>query len=193
MAALIERLLRKDREQAPATAKKWPPNWRRSSANRRRRRSRPSEPRGVSEPVVSSTCSRLRLRTVHLGGGRCCCWAVLAATVIIRIKTPNGETKEMRFPDGTTVEVVKEKDASFVPKGAGPLDRLDPAKVPAAERFADMPKEVVAVLGENRGGHNLAVGSVAVSPDGKLAASISNQDLRLWDVATMCAAGGCCR
>ena len=34
-----------------------------------------------------------------------------------------------------------------------PLDRLDPAQIPAAERFDWQPKELVAVLGSHRGRH----------------------------------------
>src|SRR5262249_52676145 len=66
-----------------------------------------------------------------------------------------------------------------------PLDKLDPAAVPALERFDWQPKELVAALGEHRGGHGSVVPAVACSPDGKLVASGGGAYVRLWEPATL--------
>ena len=68
-------------------------------------------------------------------------------------------------------------------KERSPLDRLDPAKIPATERFPWQAKELVAVLGEHRMRGNL----IAPSPDGKtLAVSSSGSPyVRLGPMATL--------
>ncbi|MBX3400362.1 MAG: DUF1080 domain-containing protein [Gemmataceae bacterium] len=71
----------------------------------------------------------------------------------------------------------------------GPLDDLDPAKIPAAERFPWQPKELVAVVGSHLGKLETFY---AMSPNGKLIAMISpgfglkvvdadTLALKLWD------------
>jgi WD40 repeat protein len=74
----------------------------------------------------------------------------------------------------------------FTPPPPGPLDRLDPASIPAAERFDWQPKELVAVLGDHRQRHWGGVTSVAWSADGKRIAS-GGEDyvIRVWDAETM--------
>src|SRR5262249_4671483 len=59
----------------------------------------------------------------------------------------------------------------FKPPPPGPLDRLDPARIPAAERNATQPRELVQILGEPHGRHWHDAQCVAFSPDGKLIAS----------------------
>jgi hypothetical protein len=59
-----------------------------------------------------------------------------------------------------------------LPLGAGAqglpaLDRLDFAAIPDEERFEDQPKELVAILGTNRGRMWVPILSLANSPDGK--------------------------
>jgi WD40 repeat protein/tRNA A-37 threonylcarbamoyl transferase component Bud32 len=72
----------------------------------------------------------------------------------------------------------------FMPPG--PLDRLDAAAIPAEERFAWQPPELVAVLGEHRQRHWDGVLSVAWSADGKWIASGGiDHVIRVWDAATM--------
>jgi WD40 repeat protein len=74
----------------------------------------------------------------------------------------------------------------FQPPPPGPLDRLDPATIPAAERFPWQPRELVAVLGEHRGSHWSPPKHVAVSPDGKLAASAGDDSLiYVWEADTL--------
>ncbi len=74
----------------------------------------------------------------------------------------------------------------FTPPPPGPLDRLDPAKIPAVERFPWQPKELVAVLGEHRGRHWAGPNCVTFSPDGKRAASCGDDTLvYVWDADTM--------
>jgi WD40 repeat protein len=65
------------------------------------------------------------------------------------------------------------------------LDGLDPAKIPAAERFAWQPKELVAVIGEHRGRYWGEVRQVAYSPDGKLVATAGSSGVILWDPQTL--------
>jgi WD40 repeat protein len=70
--------------------------------------------------------------------------------------------------------------------GPSPFDKLDPAGVPKAERFEWQPKELVAVVGSHARRHWGWVNAVAISPDGKLAAShaASGKDsLIIWDLA----------
>jgi WD40 repeat protein len=74
----------------------------------------------------------------------------------------------------------------FKPPPPGLLDQLDPAKIPAAERFPWQPKELVAVLGEHRGRPWDAVVCVAFSPDGKRAASCGwERPIYVWDADTL--------
>jgi WD40 repeat protein len=75
--------------------------------------------------------------------------------------------------------------AELMSRLPSPLDKLDAAAIPAAERFDWQPKELVAVLGEHRGRHAYPVSCVAYSPDGKTVVSGGSSILRLWDTATL--------
>jgi WD40 repeat protein/serine/threonine protein kinase len=74
----------------------------------------------------------------------------------------------------------------FVPPPVGPLDLLDPAKIPFAERFDWQPKELVAVLGEHRGQQGAWTTGVTLSPDGKRAATCGfSLGIHIWDADTL--------
>ncbi|MBI3462253.1 MAG: hypothetical protein HY000_04215 [Planctomycetes bacterium] len=76
--------------------------------------------------------------------------------------------------------------STFTPPPPGVLDRLDPATIPAAERFPWQPKELVAVLGEHRQRHWGPVWCVAYSKDGKrIASGDADHVIRVWDAETM--------
>jgi WD40 repeat protein/serine/threonine protein kinase len=68
---------------------------------------------------------------------------------------------------------------------ASPLDRLDAGAIPATERFPWQPSELVGVVGTHSWRHWGPVRGVAVSPDGRLVAS-SSEDGRilLREIAT---------
>jgi WD40 repeat protein len=62
-----------------------------------------------------------------------------------------------------------------------PYDALDPAKIPAEERLAGQPSELVAVLGEHRQRHSGGVDRLAVSRDGKwIASGGADKLIHLW-------------
>src|SRR5262249_28234252 len=66
-----------------------------------------------------------------------------------------------------------------------PPDRLSAADVPAAERPHWLPREVVAVVGTQRGRHWQGVTCLAVSADRTLAATATAGGIHLWDAATL--------
>jgi WD40 repeat protein len=64
-----------------------------------------------------------------------------------------------------------------------PLDTLDPDRIPAEERFPGQPKEIVAILGEQRLRQHATSARVLISPDGRVIASVG-RSIRLWDART---------
>ncbi len=67
-------------------------------------------------------------------------------------------------------------------KAPSPLDALDREQIPEEDRPPWLPKEVVAVLGENRGRHWGDVWQIAVTPDNQVVAA-SPEGVRLWNAA----------
>jgi WD40 repeat protein len=66
-----------------------------------------------------------------------------------------------------------------------PLDRLDPARIPAEQRIDSLSRELVAVLGYAPGRHRGPVTGVAYSPDGKWVASCGGEEVFLWDATSI--------
>ena len=73
------------------------------------------------------------------------------------------------------------------PSSRPALDALRAEDIPPEKRLVGLPDSTVAVLGEVRGRHAGEVKGLALSPDGKLLATVSDQDMRvrLWDAETL--------
>jgi WD40 repeat protein len=124
--------------------------------------------------------------------------AVVATVVVIKTKNKDGTETEIKVPDGATVAIEKGgKEVAKVgpepwkpgpvwkpvPAGQSPFDKLDPREIPQEERFDWQPKELVAVIGSHARRHWTEARSVAVSPDGKYAATAGSEVI-VWDMAT---------
>jgi WD40 repeat protein/serine/threonine protein kinase len=119
----------------------------------------------------------------------------------LKITKPGFEvyTRELTLDDGkrtrlrvtlkplTSTEAAKTaaSDPAKPPASVTSLAKLDPAKIPASERFPWQPKELVAVIGEHRQRHWGTVRQLAFHPDGKLLASCNYGTACLWDAASM--------
>lgn len=68
--------------------------------------------------------------------------------------------------------------AALLTRLPSPLDRLDPANIPAADRFEGRPKELVAVLPKQAG----EIMSLSFSADGRTLAAATQRAVRLWDL-----------
>jgi len=75
--------------------------------------------------------------------------------------------------------------ARLVMRLPSPLDELDAANIPKEERFDWMPKEVVAVLGNQRGRLWGYIAGLAASRDGKYLITTDQGGLRLFDAVTL--------
>jgi WD40 repeat protein len=75
--------------------------------------------------------------------------------------------------------------AAVMAKAPSPLDKLDRDQIPEEDRLPWLPKEVVAVLGDQRGRHWGLLFSAAFSPDGRFVVGYDSDSVRLWDAATM--------
>jgi serine/threonine protein kinase/WD40 repeat protein len=162
-----------------------------------------SDQPSATPPVAAARPRRRRtwiaaavLLPLLIGGG-------VVATIVIRIKRPDGKEIEIKVPDDNTVVVEKNgkvlakvgPDAAKPPAPAKPavvaagpssLDKLDPTQIPASERFDWQPKQLVAVLGEHRQRHWGAASGVAVSRDGKHIATTGEDGMiRFWNPVTL--------
>ncbi len=71
-------------------------------------------------------------------------------------------------------------------QGPSPLDALDAAAIPAAEKFDWQPKELVGVYGSHAARHWGSGSGLAVSPDGQtIATGGTDNTIRLWDATTL--------
>jgi WD40 repeat protein len=89
-------------------------------------------------------------------------------------------TFEMTYPGS-----LAPRAAAILSQLPSPLDAMNPATIPALERFDWQPKELVAILGEHRGRQGVAVTSVLFNPDGSLIISGGGNLIRVWDPTTM--------
>lgn len=64
----------------------------------------------------------------------------------------------------------------------GPLDKLDPINIPAAERFPWQPNDLVGVLGKHGQMHWGRVTALAINPKGDLVAAGNGRLIYLWDI-----------
>jgi WD40 repeat protein len=71
------------------------------------------------------------------------------------------------------------------PDTRGVLDRLDPMKIPAEDRYDWQPKQLVAVLGEHRLRTPNPINALALRPDGKASAVIAGGTVYLLDPETV--------
>lgn len=65
------------------------------------------------------------------------------------------------------------------------FDQLDPAAIPAKERFDWQPRELVAVLGTHRGAAWGYIRRLAYSPDGRWIAGAGTGPIMIWDSQTL--------
>jgi WD40 repeat protein len=75
--------------------------------------------------------------------------------------------------------------AAEKPVPPSPADKLNPERIPVAERLSWQPKELVALLGSQRGFLPGPVRSVAYGGDGQRLASVGDRSLILWDAADL--------
>ncbi len=112
---------------------------------------------------------------------------------VVRVSREAGAalaTGDRPTPDTGTAPGHRSEAAPAALAGPSPFDQLRAEDIPAEDRFAWQPKELVAVLGSHRQRHLQPVNSVALSGDGRWVASaewVSGQkgSVILWDRATM--------
>jgi predicted Ser/Thr protein kinase len=208
LAGLVMRLLARHREDRPASAEAVLVELQaieHQQASASPSRTAPvSAAAAASEPASQTLASvpvaapevRQRRWVVGLVAVLLLAGAVGLGPVVLRITGPDGKQTEVSVPDGSKVAVNAKGEVDIrlpgaaerrVPETGSPLDRLDPAQIPAEERFAWQPKELVAVLGEHRQRLWNYVAGLAVTPDGKqlVACAYDTPRLHFWDAMTL--------
>jgi WD40 repeat protein/tRNA A-37 threonylcarbamoyl transferase component Bud32 len=199
LSDLILELLAKKPEARPASA--WVVIDALTAIERQRTQTVTARP---ARPVKEAPTEQVKVRVRRRGHKRrrnvlvvsCVAAGVVAALaivlgVVIALKTRRGNEEvsdARRQPPVADVPPPVRPDVHPVPLPATgpPLDGLRPELIPAAERFAWQPKELVAVLGEHRQRSWGNVWEVAYTPDGKTVVSRGGSDtLYLWEAATL--------
>lgn len=128
-----------------------------------------------ARPVWLHVAARCRWLTIGTG-----MLVVCLGLALFLLRQTADDSDDSRGTDAST-----RYEASTVQPAASTFDKLDPAMIPSRERFSWQPAELVAVLGEHRGRQWRWVRQIALSPDGKLLASIGGQsNISLWDAET---------
>lgn len=102
----------------------------------------------------------------------------------LKLKGPELPKAAVGKPDPSGAKpAVKAGGWQPVAVGQSAFDKLDPAAIPAEERFEWQPKELVAVIG-NHARRHWSSSSVRISPDGKFATSNDRTQTIVWDMST---------
>jgi serine/threonine protein kinase/WD40 repeat protein len=191
LSDFVMRLLEKDPQKRPVSAQEVAqalaqPESQATMVLEPATRGRDSAPR-VTQTTVGPTAAPARSRrwivaaaaiVVLIGGG------LLAQQLILCIQDREGKVKqEIALEPADRIEIGQKPAAVKMPSTANPLDQLDPAKIPASERFPWQPKELVAVFGTHAwhhgGDYNWHVGpTLAFTDKGRLIAMTSNGHAR---------------
>jgi WD40 repeat protein len=143
------------------------------------------EPAHVPLPTAPAAQTLPRRRSARIAAGLAVLLvAALAITELAGLTRLTDAVRSVMTPAEPPANVVPESAVT----GASPsaLDRLDPARIPTTERFAWQPRELVAVLGEHRGLQWGMATGIALSPDGKRAASWGYAgSVHIWDAETL--------
>jgi RNA polymerase sigma factor (sigma-70 family) len=135
-------------------------------------------------PATAAVLTRVTIRAMLLARLR------LVAGLVLLLGTV-AATAGVAIHSGAAVQEPPKARVPVEAKNRSVLDALRPEDIPTEKRLADIPPGTVAVLGDVRGRHAGEVHGLALSPDGKLLASVSEQDkrVRLWDARTLLPVG----
>ncbi|MFN4257817.1 MAG: protein kinase domain-containing protein [Gemmataceae bacterium] len=137
-----------------------------------------ARPPAPSQPTASPVSARARYqaqkrRQVWLTGGALLALCVVASVAWLAISLTQNE------PPPNPTPPVQQRDLPF-------LDRFGSAQIPASERVARQPRELVAVLGEHRGRNWQPIRTLGYTADGQNIVTVgTDQVIRLWDAQTL--------